>query len=95
MRSEAVRGFVKAEPTLLLHRGRFLEGAMKRERVTEDEMRAALRSQVVAALEQVEAVVLETDSTFSVVKRSDSDGDSGRSALANVTGPGGRTGRGS
>jgi uncharacterized membrane protein YcaP (DUF421 family) len=95
VRSEVVRGFVKAEPTLLLHDGRLLKGAMRRERMTKDEMRAALRSRGVAALEQVEAVVLETDSSFSVVKRSDSDGDSGHSALANVTGPGARTSRGS
>ncbi len=83
VRSSAVRGFVKAEPTLLVHEGRLLKGAMRRERVTEDELLAALRSQGVAAVEEVEAVVLETDSGFSVVKRPDPDGSS-YSALANV-----------
>ncbi len=82
VRSSAVQGFVKAEPTLLLHRGRLLRRAMKRERVTEDEILAALRGQGVASVEDVEAVVLETDSSFSVVKRLDSESDS--SALANV-----------
>ncbi len=86
VRSQAVRGFVKAEPTLLVHKGRFLKGAMRRERVTEDELLAALRSQGVAAVEEVEAVVLETDSSFSVVKRSDADSGSGCSALGNVAG---------
>lgn len=81
VRSSAVRNFVKAEPTLLLHRGRFLRGAMKLERVTEAEILAALRGQGIVAVEEVEAVVLETDSSFSVVKSSASASDS---ALANV-----------
>ncbi len=88
VRSQVVRGFVKAEPTLLVHKGRFLRGAMKRERVTEDEILAALRAQGIVAIEEgVEAVVLETDSSFSVVKSSSPDSGSGRSALDNVVGP--------
>jgi uncharacterized membrane protein YcaP (DUF421 family) len=81
VRWPAVRSLVKAEPTLLLYRGEFLRGAMKRERVTEDEVRAALRAQGVAAIEQVEAVVLETESSFSVVMKPSGDSDS---ALADV-----------
>lgn len=82
VRSSMVRNFVKAEPTLLLHRGRFLRGAMKRERVTEDEILSALRGQGIVAVEEVEAVVLETDSSFSVVKKSSASASD--SALANV-----------
>ena len=66
-RSSAVRSLVKAEPTLLVHKGEFLRGAMKRERVTEEEVRAAMRSQGISAVEEVEAVVLETTSDISVV----------------------------
>lgn len=91
VRSQAVRGFVKAEPTLLVHGGRLLKGAMRRERVTEDELLASLRSQGVAAVEEAEAVVLETDSSFSVVKRPVSDGSS-YSALNNVPGAAERAG---
>jgi hypothetical protein len=57
VRSKTVRRLVKAEPTQLLYRGQFLCGPMKAERVTEDEVRAAIREQGVAALEDVEAVV--------------------------------------
>lgn len=67
VRSPAVRNFVKAEPTMLVHRGRLLEDALRRERVTEDEILATLRSQNVPDLERVEALVLETDSSFSVL----------------------------
>lgn len=42
-RSRFVSSLVKAEPTLLLHRGEFLPAALRRARVTEDEIRAAVR----------------------------------------------------
>jgi uncharacterized membrane protein YcaP (DUF421 family) len=71
VRSSAVARLVKSEPSLLLHRGEFLPQAMKRERVLEAEVLAAMRSQGVAAVDQVEAVVLETDGSFSVIKQSD------------------------
>ncbi len=83
VRFPPVSGFVKAEPTLLVNRGRLLGRAMRKERVTEDEILAALRSQGVAAMEDVEAVVLETDSSFSVVVGSPSGESS--STLANVS----------
>ena len=40
---------------------------MKRERVTEDEVLAAVRQQGKPSLEHVGAVVLETDGTFSIL----------------------------
>ena len=50
---------------------------MRQSRVTEGEIRAAVRSQGVASLKDVEAVVLETDGSFSVVRRG--NGQSGSS----------------
>jgi uncharacterized membrane protein YcaP (DUF421 family) len=67
VRSARVRAVVKGEPTLLLHRGEFLEGTLRRERVTRDEVLAALRSQGVAEPAEVEAAVLETDGSITVV----------------------------
>ena len=81
-RSSAIRSLVKAEPTLLVHKGEFLPGAMKRERVTKEEVRAAMRAQGIAAVEEVEAVVLETTSDISVVMQP--SGESA-SALADVS----------
>ncbi|MBW3635645.1 MAG: DUF421 domain-containing protein [Armatimonadetes bacterium] len=83
VRYKAVSRLVKSEPALLLHRGEFCHEALRRERVTENEVRAAVRSQGIASLEAVEAVVLETDGGFNVVPASSSGGDS---ALANVRG---------
>lgn len=77
------RRLVKAEPRLLLHKGQMLRGAMLAERVAPEEVLAAVRASGHAGLEQVEAVVLETDGSFSVVPRA---GDSA-SALGNVRTP--------
>ena len=67
IRSERFQGLIKAEPRLLLHRGRFLNGAMRVERVTTEEILAALRAEGVAERSAVLAVVLETDGTLSIV----------------------------
>lgn len=77
-----LKNIVKAEPTLLLDKGEFLFAAMRRQRVTESEIRAAVRSKGFASVEKIEAVVLETDGTFSVIKKSDSDS---RTALKDVS----------
>lgn len=77
-----LKNVVKAEPTLLFDKGEFLFEAMRRQRVAESEIRAAIRSKGFASVEKIEAVVLETDGTFSVIKKS--DGDS-RTALKDVS----------
>lgn len=59
---------VKSEPTLLLHRGQFLESAMRSQRVTRAEVLSALRSSGASDPDQVAAVVLETDGSLSVVQ---------------------------
>lgn len=44
VRWPAFENLVKAEPTLLLHDGRYLDGALKAQRVTRTEVQAALRA---------------------------------------------------
>lgn len=68
-RSEKFHAIVKNEPALLLYQGRFLHNTLRRERVSELEVLAAIRSEGIADVQQVEAVVLETDGTFSVVQK--------------------------
>lgn len=67
VRMRWVRRWVTGEPALLLYRGEFLPAALRKARVTEDEVRAAVRAAGLAMLDEVEAVVLETDGSFSVV----------------------------
>jgi uncharacterized membrane protein YcaP (DUF421 family) len=63
VRSAWFRRLVKSEPTLLFYQGGFVEDAMRSERVT----RAAMRSENFAKLDEVGAVVLETDGRFTVL----------------------------
>lgn len=76
VRARWVRRLVTGEPALLLYRGALLAESLRRARVTADEVRAAVRSAGLAAMDEVEAVVLETDGSFSVVRRGAEAGDS-------------------
>jgi uncharacterized membrane protein YcaP (DUF421 family) len=69
VRSKRVSNLVKSEPKLLFHKGEFLTAAMNAERVTKEEVCAAIRSGGVANYEEVSAVVLETDGSFTVTKK--------------------------
>lgn len=64
-----VRRLVTGEPRMLLYRGELLPGALRSTRVTEDEVRAAVRAAGLPDMSAAEAVVLETDASFSVVRR--------------------------
>lgn len=82
-RTATVRRLVKNEPRLMVYEGKLLPEALRAERVTEEEIEAALRQQGMADLEDVGAAVLETDGSVTVVPRS---GLGGGSALGNVVG---------
>lgn len=67
VRSSAINSLIKSAPTLLLQDGRMLEDAMKQVRITKDEICTAIRQKGVGSLDQVAAVVLETDGSLSVI----------------------------
>lgn len=81
VRWKPVRDAVKSDPSLLFYDGRFVERTMVRERVTQEEVYAAIRAKGHAAVADVSAVVLETDGSFSVIAGSDRP-----DTLRNVTG---------
>ncbi|MEX0604031.1 MAG: YetF domain-containing protein [Marinobacter sp.] len=84
VRARWVRQLVTGEPMMLVHRGVFLNAALRRARVTEDEVLAAVRASGFVSLNDAEAVVLETDGSFSVIGRSSGED---RSSLDGVQGP--------
>ncbi len=61
------RKIATAQPTFLVRDGRLLPEALSSQRVAETEVRQALRQAGFGGLEQVDAVVLETDGTLSIV----------------------------
>ncbi|UXA20158.1 DUF421 domain-containing protein [Mycobacterium sp. SMC-4] len=66
-RFQAGRSVLTARPTLLLSEGRVLEEALSRQRVSIDEIRQAVRSSGHGDLNEIAAVVLESDGSLSVI----------------------------
>ncbi len=68
VRSDLFRRLLKSEPQLLYHRGEFLENVMRRQRITRDEVFAAMRSAGATDPDKVDAVVLESEGTLTVLQ---------------------------
>ena len=80
-RLPAGRNIVTARPTLLLEDGRVLPEALRRQRMTESELRQAVRGSGIGDLSSVAAAVLETDGSVSVISAAQAGN---RSALEGV-----------
>ena len=66
--SGIVQNLIKAKPTLLFFEGEFIEHWLKQERVAKGEVLAAIRQSGGSNLDEIAAIVLETDGSFSVIK---------------------------
>lgn len=62
---------VRSQPRLLVENGCYREAAMRAERVTPAEVQAAARSAGMGRMEDVGAMVLETDGSISVIPAQD------------------------
>ncbi|MGF1675436.1 MAG: DUF421 domain-containing protein [Rivularia sp. (in: cyanobacteria)] len=69
VRSKIFQRLIKSEATLLLFQGELQHNALRHQRVTEGEILTALRAKGIAGIEDVEAVILETDGSFSVIEK--------------------------
>lgn len=68
VRWPAVRKLARSSPSLLVYQGKWMHDNLRSNRVTEDEVMQALRIQGKSALNEVGAVVLETDGSFSILQ---------------------------
>lgn len=66
-RSKRMRRLLEFQPTLLIHNGRILDEHLRRERVTLDELLAALRRNGVVEPRQVRFAVMEENGGISVI----------------------------
>lgn len=73
--SRFVRKTVRSTPTLLVSDGKLFEQAMSYERVTTDELAEAIRTSGHGRLDEIGAVILETDGSFSVIPTSEQEYD--------------------
>jgi uncharacterized membrane protein YcaP (DUF421 family) len=69
-RSRRVRQAIEGEPRLLVRDGRLLDKALSEEGIEAEQVRAAVRGQGLARIEDVRMAVLETDGTISVIPMS-------------------------
>lgn len=67
IRSDRLSSLVKASPRLLVCHGKILHDALRDERVSEQELMASIRGEGLPNLEDVTAVILETDATMTVM----------------------------
>lgn len=59
---------VKSEPKMLVYEGQLLFEAMEQERVNEKDIEAILRQKGITKREDVKALIMETDGSFSLIK---------------------------
>ena len=73
-RSSLFKRIVTARPALLYYKSEFQDRNLKKARLDRDELLGAVRKKGFGSLEEIEAIILESDASFSVIGKS-KDGD--------------------
>ncbi len=81
--SPKLRKVVRSTPQLLVYNGEYLKDNMRIERIVKNEILSAIRHKGIQNIKEVHAVVLETDATFSIIKKTE---DNAPYTLADVHG---------
>lgn len=76
---------VHADPTIVFFRGEFIEHAMRKERVTAQEVLSAIRESGLHNISDAHAVVLESDAKFSVLSSGDDTGNGRATTLESLS----------
>jgi uncharacterized membrane protein YcaP (DUF421 family) len=69
-RFKPARHLLEGEPTILIHNGKILSHHLNRERITLEDLRAAIRKNGLSGVENVRFAVLEENGQISVVPKS-------------------------
>ncbi|MEO8109430.1 MAG: YetF domain-containing protein [Ginsengibacter sp.] len=69
VRVKQVKKIVSGQPALLLYKGELLWDAMKRERITIEEIYLSVRAKGIADLNEIEVIVLETTGDITVISK--------------------------
>lgn len=69
VRVKQVKKLVTSQPALLLYKGELLGDAMKRERISIQEIYAAARAKGVSDLNEIEVIVLETTGDITIISK--------------------------
>ncbi|MBA2329414.1 MAG: DUF421 domain-containing protein [Flavisolibacter sp.] len=82
-RYKAFSSLIKSTPTLLLYKGEMLKKIMLKERIDEDEIHAIVREKGYPSIEGIDAIVLETDGSLTVIKDTNSQKNSSMQKVKN------------
>lgn len=74
-RSKRFRNFILTEPRIVFFQGEFLEQAMREERLYRQELVCAVREQGFNSLDEVEAIIFESDAKLTVMPKMKQEGD--------------------
>jgi uncharacterized membrane protein YcaP (DUF421 family) len=69
VRIKQFKKIITRQPTLLLYRGQVIDVAVKKERITREEIFLAAREKGITQLEDIDALILETTGEITVVKK--------------------------
>lgn len=89
VRVKMVKKLVTSQPSLLLYKGELFEQAMKKERITIEEIHSVARENGFQNLQSIDAIILETTGDIVIIPKIDSDEPT--STLEDVQVPDGKT----
>lgn len=75
--SSAFSSFILSEPKIVFYQGQFLPEAMRDERLTYQELESVMRSNGIHSLDEIEAIVFESDATLNVIPKDKNKGTTG------------------
>ena len=67
--SPSFSSFILSEPKIVFYHGQFLPDAMRDERLTRQELESVMRSNGIHSLDEIEAIVFESDATLNVITK--------------------------
>jgi len=60
---------ILSEPRIVFYQGQYLPDAMRAERLTRQELESAMRSEGISSLDEIEAIVFESDAKLTVITK--------------------------
>jgi uncharacterized membrane protein YcaP (DUF421 family) len=70
VRSKFFHRLITSQPALLYYNGAFIEKNMRRERIRRNDLLGAVRKKKFGDFNEVEAIIMETDGSFSIIRKS-------------------------
>ncbi|WP_182404990.1 DUF421 domain-containing protein [Psychrobacter sp. GP33] len=60
---------ILSEPRIVFYQGQYLSDAMRAERLTQQELESAMRAEGIRNLNEIEAIVFESDATLTIITK--------------------------